>query len=134
MKGDVEEGEETKAKREKKAPLAMFKIPASIQKAMANDKLNQRLWGKLLSQQFSTQKDLVDSVEELLQCQICMALVTHPVTPQCSHSICKGCLQRGFKSDMKACSVCRADIEGTKLEVNEEMREVLLLIFPGYEN
>ena len=67
MKGDVEEGEETEAKREKKAPLAMFKIPASIQKAMANDKLNQRLWGKLLSQQFSTQKDLVDSVEELLR-------------------------------------------------------------------
>ena len=66
-KGDVEEGEETEAKREKKAPLAMFRIPANIQKAMANDKLNQRLWGKLLSQQFSTQKDLVDSVEELLR-------------------------------------------------------------------
>ena len=133
-KGKVEEGEETEAKREKKAPVAKFKIPADIQAAMASDKVNKRLWSEIQSREFNTRKDLVDFAEELLQCQFCMSLVTFPVTTQCSHSCCKSCLQRGFKSGLQACSICRADIQDTKLEVNKEMRECLLLIFPGYEN
>ena len=55
-KGNVEEGEETEAKREKKAPVAKFKFSANLQKAMANDKLNQRLWGEFLSKEFTTKK------------------------------------------------------------------------------
>ena len=79
-KGKVGEEEETEAKREKKAPVAKFKIPANILKAMASDKLNKRLWGEVQSKEFNTRKELVDFVEELLQCQFCMSLVTHPVT------------------------------------------------------
>ena len=48
-KGKVAEEEETEAKREKKAPVAKFKIPANILKAMASDKLNKRLWGEVES-------------------------------------------------------------------------------------
>ena len=133
-KGKVGEGEETEAKREKKAPVAKFKIPANILKAMTSDKLNKRLWGEVQSKEFNTRKELVDFVEELLQCQFCMSLVTHPVTTPCSHSFCKSCLQRGFSSQYYTCSVCRADLQDIKLEVNQEMRASLLLIFPGYEN
>ena len=133
-KGKVAEGEETEAKREKKAPVAKFKIPANILKAMASDKLNKRLWGEVESRDFNTRKELVDFVEELLQCPFCMSIVTHPVTTKCSHNFCKSCLQRGFKTEYYTCSVCRADLQDTKLEVNQEMRACLLLIFPGYEN
>ena len=97
-KGEVEEGEETKAKREKKAPVAKFKIPANLLKAMDSDKVNKRLWGEIQSKEFKTRKELVDFAEELLQCQFCMSIVTHPVTTHCSHSFCKSCLQRGFQS------------------------------------
>ena len=130
----VGEEEETEAKREKKAPVAKFKIPANILKAMTSDKINQRLWGEVQSKEFNTRKELVDFVEEITICQFCMSLVTQPVTTPCSHSFCKSCLQRGFKSQYYTCSVCRADLQDTKLEVNQEMRACLLLIFPGYEN
>ena len=133
-KGNVAEGEESEAKREKKAPVAKFKVPANILEAMASDKLNKRLWGEVESRDFNTREELVDFVEKLLQCPFCMSIVTHPVTTKCSHNFCKSCLQRGFKTEYYTCSVCRADLQDTKLEVNQEMRACLLLIFPGYEN
>ena len=46
-KGKVGEREETEAMREKKAPVAKFKIPANILKAMASDKIKKRLWGEV---------------------------------------------------------------------------------------
>ena len=76
----------------------------------------------------------MDFAEEIFQCQFGMSLVTQPVTTPCSYSFCKSCLQRGFKSQYYTCSVCRADLQDTKLEVNKEMRACLLLILPGYEN
>ena len=133
-KGKVAEGEESEAKREKKAPVAKFKVPANILEAMASDKLNKRLWGEVESREFNTREELVDFAEKLLQCQFCMSIVIHPVTTKCAHSFCKSCLQRGFKTEYYTCSVCRADLQDTKLEVNQEMRACLLLIFPGYES
>ena len=129
-KGEVEEGE---AKREK-APAVKFNFQSNLLKAMDSDKVNKRLWGEIQSKEFKTRKELVDFAEELLQCQFCMSIVTHPVTTHCSHSFCKSCLQRGFQSQYYTCSVCRADIRDTKLEVYQEMRDCLLIIFPGYED
>ena len=112
-KGKVGEREETEAMREKKAPVAKFKIPANILKVIASDKIKKRLWGDVQSKEFNTRKELVDSVEEMFQFQFCMSLVTQPVTTPCSlPSASVVC------SEYYTCSVCRADLQDTKLEVN----------------
>ena len=52
---------------------------------MDSDKVNKGLWGEIQSKEFKTRKELVDFAEELLQCQFCMSIVTHPVTTHCTH-------------------------------------------------
>ena len=129
-----EEEIETKAKISKTVPVARFKIPADILKAMDQDKINKRLWDEVRGREYVTRKDLVDNVETHVQCEFCFCIVSHPVTMECSHSFCKSCIKRAFKAEHFSCSSCRADLQDAKLEVNQEMRACLLLIFPGYEN
>ena len=124
---------ETKSKRAKTVPVAKFKIPSEILKAMDQDTRNKRLWDEVRNKSYSTRKEFVDSVETESQCLVCLGIVTNPVTMPCSHSFCKTCIERAFKAEEYACAACRADLKGVKLEVNQEMRACLLLIFPGYE-
>ena len=50
------------------------------------------------------------------------------------YRVSQSCLQRGFQSKYYTFSVCWADTQDTKLELNKEIRGCLLLIFPSYED
>ena len=125
-----ESGSEVSAK---KIPVAKFKIPSNYLKAMDRDEKNKRLWDEVRCREYVTKKDLVDHVEGQVQCDFCLCIVTAPVTMPCSHSFCQSCLERAFQAKHFSCSTCRADLKDVKVEVNQEMRECLLLIFPGYD-
>ena len=115
--------------------MAKFKIPSEILKAMDQDTRNKRLWDDVRNKSYSIRKEFVDCVEDKSQCLVCQCLITNPITMPCSHSFCKTCIERAFKAEHYACPNCRADLSqsAVKLEVNQEMRACLLLIFPGYE-
>ena len=83
-----EEEEEPGAKREKKAPVAKYKIPSDILEAMESDKKNRRLWTDVKSKVFTSREDLVNQVEREVECPFCCCILTSPVTMPCSHSYC----------------------------------------------
>jgi len=129
-KSDDEATGQPKAKKVK----ASYKIGSDIKKAMQADKKNERLWKDVIGVDFANKKALTDHVEELVSCIICMDTVFQPVTTPCLHSICKACLQRSFKAESYSCPSCRADLgKDYEMEVNENMKIVLNLLFPGYE-
>ena len=94
---------------------------------MEQDRINKRLREEVRSREFAIRKDLVDQVEA--QCEFCLDILTSPVTLPCSHSFCQSCIKSHH-----SCSSCRADIKDAGLEVNQEMKACLQLIFPGYDN
>jgi len=120
--------------KEVKKPKASYKLPADIKKAMQEDKKNERLWKDVMGKEFLNKKALTEHVEELVSCMICMDLCAQPVSTPCLHNICKACLQRSFKAETYTCPSCRYDLgKEYEMEVNEKMKVVLNLLFPGYD-
>ena len=145
---DKENGKESKRGKKRKSsselePLktkqikvaeAKYKISSDLVQAMKADKLNAKMWKEVLGQKFTTKKEMVDFVEESFACVVCMCVVNTPVTLKCLHNFCQSCITRGVKAEGAVCPSCRGDCDPKKLDVNEKLREVLNLIFPGYEN
>jgi len=125
--------EEVKQKKEKKVTVSKYKVAADLVKAMKEDKPNSKVWKELLEKDYKTRKELVAAVEESFSCVVCMGVVTMPVTLECLHNFCNSCITRGVKAEGAVCPMCRAEIDPKKLEVNEKLRTVLNMVFPGYE-
>ena len=75
--------------KQKKVPVAKYKVSAEHKEAMKKDKLNAKLWTDLQAQELKTRKDLVEAVEEMFSCVVCMGVVTIPVTLECLHNFCQ---------------------------------------------
>ena len=73
----------------KKVAVAKYKINADIQAAIKKDALNVKLWQQVMDKEMKTRKDLVEAVEEIFECVVCMGVVTVPVTLQCLHNFCQ---------------------------------------------
>ena len=69
--------------------VAKYKINADIQAAIKKDALNVKLWQQVMDKEMKTRKDLVEAVEEIFECVVCMGVVTVPVTLQCLHNFCQ---------------------------------------------
>lgn len=119
--------------KQKKVPVAKYKVSAEHKEAMKKDKLNEKLWKELQVQELKTRKDLVEAVEEMFSCVVCMGVVTIPVTLECLHNFCQTCIKRGVKAEGAVCPCCRAEINSDKMAVNQPLRDALNLILPGYE-
>ena len=97
--GDKPKGKGTKRKnsdeadseqiKQKKVAVAKYKISADHKKAFNKDALNVKLWEQVLDKEMKTRKDLVEAVEEIFACVVCMGVVTVPVTLQCLHNFCQ---------------------------------------------
>ena len=82
---ETDSGENTK----KKNVVSKYKISADLKEAMKKDKLNIKMWKEIQGKELKTRKDLVESVEEIFSCVVCMGVVTLPVTLQCLHNFCQ---------------------------------------------
>merc|ERR1712059_67550 len=134
---DENEGEGTEitsSESEPKKAKATYKISGDIKKSMQADKQNSRLWKEVVGKEFINKKALTEHVEELVSCIICMELVFHPISTPCEHNVCKPCLSRSFKAESYSCPSYRADLgKDYDMKENDKMKEVLNLLFPGYE-
>lgn len=65
---------------------------------------------------------LQDSIEAEFECQICMDLLTEPITTLCGHTFCKICLIRYLKTKLN-CPMCRKPI----LQSNDNMAKNVIL-------
>lgn len=133
---DVAEPVVKKAKifDEMKSPIAKYKPGADILEAMKADKLNKKLWEEVTEKEYCNKKEMTEFVESQFCCIICQDVVFQPVTTPCFHNICKPCLDRSFKAEVFSCPSCRAELgKDYEKPINKELKEVLNIIFPGYE-
>ena len=117
------------AKKAKK----MFKIAEDIIDMMAKDERNEKLWKEVQATDMVNKLAFTDSVEEHFSCVCCQEIVCEPVTTECGHNVCLGCLRRAFKADCKSCPSCRSPLTEDDLVANLELTAVLCHIFPGYD-
>ncbi|XP_066471701.1 tripartite motif-containing protein 10-like [Tiliqua scincoides] len=83
------------------------------------------------------------SMEEELKCPICMEFLTDPVTLDCGHNFCRGCISHYCKTwedlgDLE-CPLCKANIKKVKFQPNWQLANIvekikLLPLNPGKED
>lgn len=54
-------------------------------------------------------KELATAVLSELECQVCVSLITDPVTTRCGHSFCRKCMARSLDHSDK-CPLCRSNL------------------------
>ena len=86
ISGDLDTRDSSK---QKKVPVAKYKVSTEHKEAMKKDKLNVKLWKEVQAKEMKTRKDLVEAVEEIFSCVVCMCVVTIPVTLECLHNFCQ---------------------------------------------
>lgn len=119
----------------KKMTAVEYTLEANTKKLIEEDSLNQRLWKDALTTTVYGYKAFLEKVEELFLCICCQDVVCKPVTLQCTHNICKSCLQRSFKAEVYSCPACRAELnKDMAMETNKTLMTILNSFFPGYEN
>jgi len=130
-----EEGQtELFIKKQKSSPKAKYIIGSDLKEAMDADRLNVKIWQEVKSNDYATKKDMNEFVESQFGCIICQDIVFKPVTTPCLHNVCRPCLDRSFKADVFTCSSCRGELgKDYEKPINDELSEILKLIFPGYE-
>ncbi|CAG9858171.1 unnamed protein product [Phyllotreta striolata] len=119
-------------KHVKKAKLE-YTLPDEVKKLIEKDKLNSKYWNECSTYLTKGKSDYLVKVQEMFTCICCQDLVFDPVTLECTHSFCKGCMKRSFKCKLFSCPCCRGELgENYKLEINENFSQALKLLFPGY--
>ena len=54
-------------------------------------------------------EDILDSIDKILECAICLRLVAEPITIPCGHTFCRCCLVKTLQQpNMRKCPTCRA--------------------------
>ncbi|XP_051818320.1 probable E3 ubiquitin-protein ligase TRIML1 [Antechinus flavipes] len=72
-------------------------------------------------------KDLIEDLQASLTCSICLGYFREPVTVNCGHSFCKGCLRhyRVGAQETLACPECKEDIDyGRDLVSNRTLQQL----------
>ncbi|CAL1538353.1 unnamed protein product [Lymnaea stagnalis] len=130
-----EESEASPRQDGKKIKMVRYSLDASVKKLIAEDKVNKKLWDEALSAVKEGSKAFHDKVEEVFLCICCQCIVCKPITLDCSHNICKSCLQRSFKAEVYSCPACRADLDKNHgMSPNKTLSQILNSLFPGYES
>lgn len=130
---EAEVKEEKPASAKKKRKSTGYSVEKEVEALIEQDAQNSRLWEECKVQLSEGQAYFLSSVQDKFLCVCCQELVFQPVTTDCSHNVCKTCLQRSFKADVYTCPACRHDLgKNHKMQVNKPLSEVLLALFPGY--
>ncbi|CAI6375138.1 unnamed protein product [Macrosiphum euphorbiae] len=121
-----------KKKDEKKAKMH-YKLEKEAETLIAADSGNKKYWDDCKALLKDGKKAFLDRIEETFMCICCQDIVFEPITLECAHNICKGCLKRSFKSEVYQCPACRAEL-GKKysMNINITLANTLLHFFPGY--
>jgi len=131
---DENEPSETPASQTPKKMKTSYKVPKEVMTSIKQDVGNKKVWDEVLECREKGHSGFFEKLQEMFACVCCQDLVFQPITTECSHNICKGCLQRSFKAEVYSCPMCRADLgQDYKMEVNRNLRDALLKLCPGYE-
>ncbi|KAE9529076.1 hypothetical protein AGLY_012030 [Aphis glycines] len=123
---DEEKGSKKKAK-------IQYKLEIVGEELIKADAANKKYWDYCKEMLKDGKKAFLDRVEETFMCICCQDIVYEPITLNCSHNICKGCLKRSFASKVYQCPSCRAELGKTYLmNMNIKLANTLLYFFPGY--
>ncbi|XP_001944935.5 LOW QUALITY PROTEIN: E3 ubiquitin-protein ligase UHRF1 [Acyrthosiphon pisum] len=121
-----------KKKDEKKAKMH-YKLENEAETLIAADAANKKYWDDCKALLKDGKKAFLDRIEETFMCICCQDIVFEPITLECAHNICKGCLKRSFRSEVYQCPACRAELGKTySMKINITLANTLLYFFPGY--
>ncbi|KAA0719663.1 E3 ubiquitin-protein ligase UHRF2 [Triplophysa tibetana] len=80
-----------------------------------------------------TPENFLCKVEQMFMCVCCQELAYQPITTECSHNVCKTCLQRSFRAEVFTCPACRHDLgKDYGMTLNKTLQLLLDQFFPGY--
>ncbi|KAG1929764.1 E3 ubiquitin-protein ligase UHRF2-like [Pimephales promelas] len=125
-----EEQEEPQVKRLKE--VESFVLSEQQRNLIEEDEPNRKLWDEALS--FLTEgPNFLRKVEQMFMCVCCQELSFQPVTTECTHTVCKSCLQRSFRAEVFTCPACRHDLgRDYAMSLNKTLQLLLDQFFPGY--
>uniref|UniRef100_A0A9J7YCD8 E3 ubiquitin-protein ligase UHRF n=1 Tax=Cyprinus carpio carpio TaxID=630221 RepID=A0A9J7YCD8_CYPCA len=122
--------EEPQVKRRKE--VESFVLSEQQRNLIRDDEPNRKLWDEALSF-LSEGPNFLRKVEQLFMCVCCQELSFQPVTTECSHNVCKTCLQRSFRAEVFSCPACRHDLgKDYTMSLNKTLQLLLDQFFPGY--
>ncbi|XP_025424054.1 E3 ubiquitin-protein ligase UHRF1-like [Sipha flava] len=97
------------------------------------DIANKKYWDDCKEMLKNGKKAFLDRIEETFLCICCQDIVFEPITLECFHNICKGCLKRSFKAEVYQCPSCRAELgKFHHMNINTNLSKTLTHFFPGY--
>uniref|UniRef100_A0A9J7ZSS4 E3 ubiquitin-protein ligase UHRF n=1 Tax=Cyprinus carpio carpio TaxID=630221 RepID=A0A9J7ZSS4_CYPCA len=124
-------GEEEKPVKRRKE-VESFVLSEQQRNLIRDDEPNRKLWDEALSF-LSEGPNFLRKVEQLFMCVCCQELSFQPVTTECSHNVCKTCLQRSFRAEVFSCPACRHDLgKDYTMSLNKTLQLLLDQFFPGY--
>uniref|UniRef100_A0A9J7ZLT4 E3 ubiquitin-protein ligase UHRF n=1 Tax=Cyprinus carpio carpio TaxID=630221 RepID=A0A9J7ZLT4_CYPCA len=130
VSGVCEPQEEPQVKRRKE--VESFVLSEQQRNLIRDDEPNRKLWDEALSF-LSEGPNFLRKVEQLFMCVCCQELSFQPVTTECSHNVCKTCLQRSFRAEVFSCPACRHDLgKDYTMSLNKTLQLLLDQFFPGY--
>ncbi|XP_025191295.1 E3 ubiquitin-protein ligase UHRF1-like [Melanaphis sacchari] len=130
--GNSEEKKDEGNGPEKKAKM-QYKLEKEAEEFITADAVNKKYWDDCKELLKFGKKAFLDRVEETFMCICCQDIVFEPITLECAHNICKGCLKRSFASEVYQCPSCRAELGKTyHMNINTLLAKTLLYFFPGY--
>jgi E3 ubiquitin-protein ligase UHRF1 len=74
---------------EKKQKIEAYKVGTEVNKAIALDKDNEKLWSQCKELLGEGKQKFLNKVEEVFLCVCCQEIVYEPVTLDCKHNVCK---------------------------------------------
>ncbi|KAI9139384.1 hypothetical protein BKA69DRAFT_1085969 [Paraphysoderma sedebokerense] len=123
------------ANSENVSPLMNWTPQPQILGVINADIINQKPWGEILSQQFTSEAHFIEVVSATFQCSVCLDaawILCHP--QKCKHFFCLSCKDHFLKSGTDKCPCCRMEIDHTTGDnaicLNEEFIEIVRLLNP----
>ncbi|XP_057215821.1 E3 ubiquitin-protein ligase UHRF2-like [Triplophysa rosa] len=130
LTGVREEQVEPQVKRLKE--VEAFVLSEQQKDLIQEDEPNRRLWDEALNCLVEG-PNFLRKVEQMFMCVCCQELAYQPITTECSHNVCKTCLQRSFRAEVFTCPACRHDLgKDYSMTLNKTLQLLLDQFFPGY--
>ncbi|XP_022182071.1 E3 ubiquitin-protein ligase UHRF1-like, partial [Myzus persicae] len=128
-----ESNENVPKKKDEKKVKMHYKLENDADALINADSSNKKYWDDCKELLKEGKKAFLDRVEETFMCICCQDIVFEPITLECAHNICRGCLKRSFRSEVYQCPACRAELGKTYcMNMNIKLANALLYFFPGY--
>ncbi len=107
-----------------------FRVRFELRVLILGDERNLNLWQGILAESHADAAAFLGRVRETFECLMCGLLARDPVGPGCAHIMCKSCLE-----GVVGCPFCGKRFRAKMKEgVNGELRLVLRVLFPGYDD